>query len=121
MAHIRLLDWLDSPKPERGLRELREEGWSFLSYPELASRVNGVAAQLADQGVETGDVVAIADADCTAFVSSFFGALFAGATPLPLPPPEILGDRYLQHLSAIIGAAQPAYLAAHGALEGWTA
>jgi acyl-CoA synthetase (AMP-forming)/AMP-acid ligase II len=89
---------------------LRESSWEFHSYAQLAERVRRAATELSEAGVRAGDVVAIAEADCVRFTSALFGALHAGATPLPLAPHASLDAHHATRLTAILGSASPDFL-----------
>ena len=82
----------------------REE---IVPWAEVRRRAMGAAAALAEMGVAPGDRVAIVLPTSAAFMDAFFGALLAGATPVPLYPPVRLG-RLEEHLGAtarMLGAA----------------
>ncbi|MBI3726678.1 AMP-binding protein [bacterium] len=55
-----------------------------LTYEELLSRTEAVAARLAGAGVKPGDRVALAAENRPAWVATFFGILRAGATCVPV-------------------------------------
>ena len=80
-----LLGWLDVASESRGLHTLRDTGWVFLSYADLAGRVRALSHRLRTAGLENESVVAVATNDPEAFAVGFFGALHAGCTVLPLP------------------------------------
>jgi acyl-CoA synthetase (AMP-forming)/AMP-acid ligase II len=101
-----LLGWLDTPRCDHGLRVLGQ-AWEPLGYDELAARVFGASAALAAAGVARDDVVAVTADDSVRFMTGFFGALHAGATPLPLAPPTLLGERYVAHVATLFAAARP--------------
>jgi len=66
--------------------DLREqERW--LSWAEVARRARCAAGGLAARGLRPGDRVAIVLRTEPAFLDAFFGALLAGAVPVPLYPP----------------------------------
>jgi acyl-CoA synthetase (AMP-forming)/AMP-acid ligase II len=75
---------------------LREEEIR-LSWAEVDLRARRVAGGLVARGVRPGDRVAIVLRTEPAFLDAFFGALHAGAVPVPLYPPVRLGrmDEYL--------------------------
>jgi acyl-CoA synthetase (AMP-forming)/AMP-acid ligase II len=75
---------------------LREEEVR-LSWAEVDRRARRVAGGLVASGVRPGDRVAIVLRTEPAFLDAFFGALHAGAVPVPLYPPVRLGrlDEYL--------------------------
>jgi acyl-CoA synthetase (AMP-forming)/AMP-acid ligase II len=62
-----------------------------LSWPEVYRRARHTAAGLARLGVREGDRVALLLPTSPGFMDAFFGALLAGAVPVPLYPPVRLG------------------------------
>ncbi|NNE20035.1 MAG: AMP-binding protein [Myxococcales bacterium] len=56
-----------------------------VSYAELHRQASGVAAQLMDSGLGSGDRVAICTANGLDFVAAWFGTVYAGCTTLPIP------------------------------------
>lgn len=69
------------------------------AWAEVRRRARRAAAGLQGLGVRPGDRVAIVLPTSIAFMDAFFGALLAGATPVPLYPPVRLG-RLDEHLGA---------------------
>ena len=76
-----------------GLREQEVR----LSWAEVEARARRAAGSLVARGVRPGDRVAIVLRTEPAFLDAFFGALHAGAVPVPLYPPVRLGrmDEYV--------------------------
>ncbi len=70
--------------------DAREED-TFLPFSELFLRAQRVAGALRERGIRTGDRVAMVLPTSVAFMDAFFGALLAGAVPVPLYPPVRLG------------------------------
>jgi acyl-CoA synthetase (AMP-forming)/AMP-acid ligase II len=66
----------------------RETSASFAELHERAARTAGALREL---GVQRGDRVAIVLPTGVSFMDAFFGALYAGAIPVPLYPPVRLG------------------------------
>ena len=64
---------------------------TFLSFSEIHARARRIAAALRRLGVSAGDRVALVFPTSPAFMDAFFGALLAGAVPVPLYPPFRLG------------------------------
>jgi acyl-CoA synthetase (AMP-forming)/AMP-acid ligase II len=62
-----------------------------LSWAEVYRRARRTAAGLARMGVGVGERVAILLPTSPGFMDAFFGALLAGAVPVPLYPPVRLG------------------------------
>jgi acyl-CoA synthetase (AMP-forming)/AMP-acid ligase II len=93
--------------PEAGLRLLdRGERPLWLSWNEIAERARGVAGALAERGIVRGDRVALVFPTCADFFAAFFGALLAGAVPVPLYPPVRLGrlDEFIDRTAAMLTA-----------------
>jgi acyl-CoA synthetase (AMP-forming)/AMP-acid ligase II len=78
--------------PEGGLRFVgRDERADFLGWAEVRERSLAACGGLQALGVEPGDRVALIFPTCPEFFAGFFGALLAGAVPVPLYPPVRLG------------------------------
>ncbi|MER7751449.1 AMP-binding protein [Kitasatospora sp. NPDC097643] len=121
---FRLLSWLDSASPEKGLRVAESNGeWSFTPYSELAGEVRHFANELRATGAAPGSVVTILATEVKSFVTSFMGTLAAGLTPSPVAPPRSYRtmERYSAHLTRIIAVAEPSVVvtqeATHEAAE----
>ena len=76
--------------------DLRERETRY-AWAQVLARARRAAAELARRGVRPGDRVAIVLRTEPAFLDAFFGALLAGAVPVPLYPPVRLGrmEEYL--------------------------
>jgi long-chain acyl-CoA synthetase len=92
-----------------------EDARGALTWAELAARVEGAAARLAEAGVGHGDCVGLWLPNSLAFVESFFAALACGAAALPLPATaraaelrRILDANEVKALVAAPGAAATA-------------
>ncbi len=72
----------------------------------IRERALSIAADLRSRGVRKGDRVALVLPTCPEFVECFFGALCAGAIPVPLYPPVRLGrlDEYHRKTAAMLQA-----------------
>ena len=70
--------------------DAREEEQA-LSWAEVYVRARQVAAALMARGVGPGERVALVLPTSPGFVDAFFGAVLAGAVPVPLYPPVRLG------------------------------
>jgi fatty-acyl-CoA synthase len=76
----------------RGLRFVDgAERETLLPWSEIAGRAERVAGALAAAGVGVGERVALVYPTGPEFFDAFFGALLAGAVPVPLYPPVRLG------------------------------
>ena len=68
-----------------------QERETALPFAELYERARRTAGWLRELGIERGDRVAIILPTGPAFMDAFFGAVLAGAVPVPLYPPVRLG------------------------------
>jgi len=93
---------------KRHLIFFEDEGESRgLTFGELFSGAERVAAELAQRGIGRGDIVAIMLPTSRDFFLTFAGTLLAGATPAPIYPP-FRADRiaeYAERQSAILANA----------------
>ncbi len=80
---------------------------TYLSWKQVQERAQRVAGSLVERGIKSGDRVAIVLPTAPAFCDAFFGALCAGAVPVPLYPPVRLGRlaEYHRATARMIGAA----------------
>ncbi|MFP2924137.1 fatty acyl-AMP ligase [Pyxidicoccus sp. 3LG] len=99
-----VLRWHAEAHPERIHLFLREEDGTErpLTYGALWAKSSGVAAALADAGVERGEPVALMLRTEADFFSCFYGALLAGGIPTPLYPPFRL-DRLEEYVGRQVG------------------
>jgi len=78
--------------PEGGLRFVgRDEQATFLGWAEVRERALAACGGLQELGIQPGDRVALVFPTGPDFFAGFFGALLAGAVPVPLYPPVRLG------------------------------
>jgi len=90
-----------------GLRFVdRREDVTEYTWGEIASRAQHTAAGLREVGVRPGDRVALVLPTSVEFFDAFFGAILAGATPVPLYPPVRLGrlDEYYERGAALLAS-----------------
>ncbi len=75
-----------------------------LSWSEVRARARRMAAVLLERGVRSGDRVAMVLPTGPDFMDAFFGALYAGAVPVPLYPPVRLGrmDEYVRSTARML-------------------
>lgn len=93
--------------PGAGLRFVDgAEGEHFEPWAAIAARAATVAGRLAAAGVEPGERVALVYPTGPEFFDAFFGALLAGAVPVPLYPPVRLGrlEEYHERTAAMLEA-----------------
>ena len=86
---VEMLDWHARAHPEQTAVYLYEdsEQAQTISYAELVKEASMVAAGLHERGVQAGQTVAIMLPTGRGYFASFFGILWAGATPVPIYPP----------------------------------
>lgn len=77
--------------------------WS-LSYRELLASADAVGAALIEAGVRPGDRVVVGCGYPSEFVPAFFGAIRAGAIPVPTPAPT---SHQARRLIGIVADCQP--------------
>ncbi|MCY0988547.1 fatty acyl-AMP ligase [Nannocystis sp. ILAH1] len=79
----------------------------FLSYAETARRARRFGAALQAAGVRAGERVGLILPDSSEFVEAIFGAMYAGAIPVPVYPPMNLGqfEGYLANTTHILRQA----------------
>jgi len=84
------------------------ENESVYSHAELFARARRAAGGLVARGIAAGDRVAIVAGTGPEFFDGLFGALLAGAVPVPLYPPVRLGrlQEYHERTAAALRAAR---------------
>jgi acyl-CoA synthetase (AMP-forming)/AMP-acid ligase II len=110
-----LLGWLDRPAAHRGLHCAGPgSDWTFVPYQELAALVRRAAAGLVALGVPAGGVVGVVQRTGARCAATLFGALAAGCTASPVPPPTRLQDprSHLAHVDEALRVARPALVVA---------
>jgi fatty-acyl-CoA synthase len=82
------------------------------SYSELRADARDMAYRLIGRGVKPGDRIALVAETGAEFAALFFGAVYAGAWPVPLPLPTSFGgrDSYVDQLSVQMRSADPLML-----------
>ncbi len=101
----------------RGLRGLNfhdARGQLVRPYPFAELREDALAAahRLIARGVRPGERIALVAETAPEFVALFFGALYAGAWPVPLPLPTSFGgrDAYIDQLATQLTSCDPRLL-----------
>ncbi|MGH0032464.1 MAG: fatty acyl-AMP ligase [Myxococcota bacterium] len=81
---------------------------AFCSYAAILESARATGGGLQKLGVRPGDRVAIVLPTGPDFFDAFFGALYAGAVPVPLYPPVRLGrlDEYHERTAAMLRASR---------------
>ena len=100
-------DWLFAAgrHPEGGLRFVdRSEAATWFGWGEVRERALAVCGGLRSLGIRPGDRVALIFPTGIEFFEGFFGALLAGAVPVPLYPPVRLGrmSEYLHRTARML-------------------
>ncbi|HSS75367.1 MAG TPA: AMP-binding protein [Thermoanaerobaculia bacterium] len=91
-----ILDWLEQAgrRPEGGLRFVdRTETATWFGWAEIREQARAACGGMQALGIERGDRVALIFPTGIDFFAAFFGALLAGAVPVPLYPPARFGRR----------------------------
>ena len=101
-------------KGQRGLNFHDARGQLARPYPyaELRADALAMARRLVAHGIAPMDRVALIAETGPEFAAMFFGAIYAGAWPVPLPLPTSFGGResYIDQLSVQLGSCDPALL-----------
>jgi fatty-acyl-CoA synthase len=81
-------------------------------YSELRDDARAAAYRLIAHGVKPGDRIALIAETCPQFAALFFGTVYAGAWPVPLPLPTSFGGResYVDQLCVQMDSADPKML-----------
>jgi fatty-acyl-CoA synthase len=96
----------------RGLNFHDARGTLTASYPYAQLREEALVAarRFVAVGIEPGDRIALVAETGRDFAAAFFGAVYAGAWPVPLPLPTSFGgrDAYVDQLSVQLKSCDPA-------------
>ena len=96
---------------KRGLNFHDARGTLTRAYPysELREDALGAAGRLVALGIKPGDRVALVAETGPEFAACFFGAIYAGAWPVPLPLPTSFGgrDAYVDQLGVQLKSSDP--------------
>jgi 1-acyl-sn-glycerol-3-phosphate acyltransferase len=115
------LDWHAAHHPDRLhiILEESEAAPSTISYGALAENARRAACGLRELDVAAGDRVAIMLPTSDAFFIAFFGALYAGAVPVPIYPPARASqiEDHLRRQAAILDNAGATVLIATPAMH----
>jgi fatty-acyl-CoA synthase len=99
---------------QRGLNFHDMRGRLARPYPfsEMRSDALDMAYRLISHGIVKGDRIALVAETGTQFASLFFGCIYAGAWPVPLPLPTSFGGKesYVDQLSVQIKSCDPRIL-----------
>jgi fatty-acyl-CoA synthase len=91
------------------------------TYAELRADALAHARRLMALGIQPGDRVALVAETGPEFAGCFFGAVYAGAWPVPLPLPTSFGGResYVEQLKVMLGSSDPKLLLFPAELAGF--
>ncbi len=99
---------------QRGLNFHDARGTLTRNYPYSELRTDALVAarRLMAIGIKPGDRVALIAETGAEFAAVFFGAVYAGAWPVPLPLPTSFGGReaYVDQLAVQLNSSDPALL-----------
>ena len=107
------LDYVAQGKQGMNFHDARATLVRVYPYAELrAGRARRRPPASIARGIGPGDRVALIAETAAEFVALFFGALYAGAWPVPLPLPTSFGgkDAYIDQLAVQLKSADPALL-----------
>ena len=78
-------------------------------YSELRTDALAIAQRLIAAGLMPGERIALIAETCAEFAASFFGAIYAGVWPVPLPLPTSFGgrDAYIDQIRVQLGSSDP--------------
>ncbi len=82
------------------------------AYAELRADALAAAYRLMAAGIKPGDRIALIAETSPEFAALFFGAIYAGAWPVPLPLPTSFGgrDNYVAQIGVQLDSCDPAIL-----------
>jgi fatty-acyl-CoA synthase len=108
---------------QRGLNFHDARGRLEWAYPFAELRRDAIANahRLIARGVKPGDRIALIAETVPEFTALFFGAVYAGAWPVPLPLPTSFGgrDAYIDQLKVQLGSSDPLMLLYPPSLGFW--
>lgn len=81
-------------------------------YAELRADAHSAAYRLIAAGIKPGDRIALIAETSPEFAALFFGAIYAGAWPVPLPLPTSFGgrDNYVAQIGVQLDSCDPSLL-----------
>lgn len=107
---IPFLEWINSPRSDRGVRFLRDDGrWEYIAYPDLANRSLALAQVLQEEELQPLDRLAVVTPAPQDFFTAFFAAQVIGVTIVPITPPLPIQSRmaYFSHVAPVLRDARP--------------
>jgi fatty-acyl-CoA synthase len=106
------LDYAGQGKRGLNFHDARGSLTRAYSFTELREEALTAARRLVTLGIKPGDRVALVAETGPEFAATFFGAVYAGAWPVPLPLPTSFGGRgaYVDQLAIQLKSSDPALL-----------
>ena len=106
------LDYVAQGKKGINLHDARATLVRVYPYAELREDAIRAAHRLKARGIQPGERVALIAETAAEFIALFFGAMYAGVWPVPLPLPTSFGgkDAYIDQLAVQLKSADPALL-----------
>jgi fatty-acyl-CoA synthase len=104
------LDYAANGKRGLNFHDARGTLTQSYSYSELREDALGHAQRFIALGIRSGDRIALVAETGPEFAACFFGTVYAGAWPVPLPLPTSFGgrDAYVDQLHAQLRSCDPA-------------
>jgi fatty-acyl-CoA synthase len=106
------LDYAAQSKLGMNFHDARATLVRVYPYEELREDALAAAHRFVARGIAPGERVALIAETAAEFIALFFGALYAGIWPVPLPLPTSFGgkDAYIDQLAVQLKSADPALL-----------
>jgi fatty-acyl-CoA synthase len=106
------LDYVAQGKKGMNFHDARANLARVYPYAELREDAILAAHRLKARGIVAGDRVALIAETAAEFVALFYGAMYAGAWPVPLPLPTSFGGKeaYIDQLAVQLNSSDPALL-----------
>ena len=106
------LDYVAQSKLGMNFHDARATLVRVYPYAELRRDALAAADRFVARGIQPGQRVALIAETAAEFVALFFGALYAGIWPVPLPLPTSFGakEAYIDQLAVQLKSADPALL-----------
>ncbi|WP_152417375.1 fatty acyl-AMP ligase [Sandarakinorhabdus sp. AAP62] len=106
------LDYAAQGKKGYNFHDARADLVRAYPFSELAADARRHAAHFIAEGVQPGDRIALIAETGPGFAAAFFGAIYAGALPVPLPLPTSFGGReaYVDQIRVQLTSCDPLML-----------
>jgi len=106
------LDYVAQGKKGMNFHDARATLARVYPYAELREDAIRAAHRLKARGIQPGERVALIAETAAEFVALFYGAMYAGVWPVPLPLPTSFGGKeaYIDQLAVQLNSSDPALL-----------